>query len=176
MIGDGPVDGRGKGMSQMFQMMNEERLNTGLFSLGVIGAAYYAALEYTKVRKQSPKFTDPKGPSVRIIEHEDVRRMLMYQKSCMEAIRALIYQTYYYVVHTPEISKKLFPPGTLPSACFLYAAFCCLFHESGALKNYLFFLQYCFNPALHYPFPGLGKQFLRRFCWRFAPALICEYD
>jgi alkylation response protein AidB-like acyl-CoA dehydrogenase len=104
MIGDGPVDGRGKGMSQMFQMMNEERLNTGLFSLGVIGAAYYAALEYTKVRKQSPKFTDPKGPSVRIIEHEDVRRMLMYQKSCMEAIRALIYQTYYYVDLSHESS------------------------------------------------------------------------
>jgi alkylation response protein AidB-like acyl-CoA dehydrogenase len=34
---------------------------------------------------------------VRIIEHEDVRRMLMYQKSCMEAIRAMLYQTYYYV-------------------------------------------------------------------------------
>jgi hypothetical protein len=77
--------------------MNEERLNTGLFSLGALGAAYYAALDYAKVRVQSKKVTDPKGPSVRIIEHEDVRRMLMYQKSCMEAIRALLYQTYYYV-------------------------------------------------------------------------------
>ena len=37
MIGEGPVDGRGKGMRQMFQMMNEERLNTGTFSLGCIG-------------------------------------------------------------------------------------------------------------------------------------------
>jgi alkylation response protein AidB-like acyl-CoA dehydrogenase len=43
------------------------------------------------------KSTDSKGSQVRIIEHEDVRRMLLYQKACMEAIRALIYTTYYYV-------------------------------------------------------------------------------
>ncbi len=96
MIGDGPVEGRGKGMSQMFQMMNEERLNTGTFALGCIGSAYYAALDYTKIRVQSPKWSDPKGPSVRIIEHEDVRRMLMFQKAILEASRALLYSTYYY--------------------------------------------------------------------------------
>ena len=98
LVGDKfPVEGRGKGMAQMFRYMNEERLNTGLFSLGCIGSAYYAALDYSKVRVQGRKSTDPKGGQVRIIEHEDVRRMLMLQKSCMEAIRALIYQTYYYV-------------------------------------------------------------------------------
>ena len=90
------VDGRGVGMRQMFAYMNEERLNTGLFSLGCISAAYYAALEYTKVRVQSKHSTNPKGPSVRIIEHEDVRRMLLFQKSIMEACRALIYQSYLY--------------------------------------------------------------------------------
>jgi len=98
LVGDAfPVEGRGKGLAQMFRFMNEERLNTGLFSLGALGSAYYAALDYAKVRVQSKKSTDPKGPSVRIIEHEDVRRMLLFQKSCMEAIRALLYQTYYYV-------------------------------------------------------------------------------
>jgi len=98
LVGDQvPVEGRGKGMAQMFRFMNEERLNTGTFSLGCIGAAYYSALDYSKVRVQGRKSTDPKGGQVRIIEHEDVRRMLMLQKSCMEAIRALIYQTYYYV-------------------------------------------------------------------------------
>ncbi|MEA1962545.1 MAG: acyl-CoA dehydrogenase [Bacillota bacterium] len=99
-----PVEGKGKGIKQMFRFMNEERVNTGLFSLGVIGAAYYAALDYAKVRVQSPKATDPKGPNVRIIEHEDVRRMLMFQKSCMEAIRALCYQTYYYIDMSHEAS------------------------------------------------------------------------
>jgi len=78
------------------QMMNEERLNTGTFALGCIGSAYYAALDYCKIRVQSPKFTDPKGPSVRIIEHEDVRRMLMFQKAITEACRALLYQTYFW--------------------------------------------------------------------------------
>jgi alkylation response protein AidB-like acyl-CoA dehydrogenase len=97
MVGEVEVkDGRGKGMSQMFAYMNEERLNTGLFTLGCITSAYYAALEYTKIRVQSKHSTNPKGPSVRIIEHEDVRRMLMYQKSGMEAIRALIYTSYLY--------------------------------------------------------------------------------
>lgn len=97
LVGEEPVGGRGKGLSYMFQMMNEERLNTGLFALGTITSAYYAALDYTKIRVQSPSFKNPKGPAVRIIEHEDVRRMLMYQKSCMEAIRALIYSTYFHV-------------------------------------------------------------------------------
>jgi len=102
MIGNGPVDGRGKGMAQMFQMMNEERINTGIFALGAFGAAYYAALDYAKVRVQSPHFKNPKGPSVRIIEHEDVRRMLMLQKSVMEACRALIYQSYWYIDYSKE--------------------------------------------------------------------------
>jgi len=97
MVGEKDViDGRAKGMSQMFAYMNEERLNTGLFSLGCIGSAYYAALDYTKVRVQSKHSTNPKGPSVRIIEHEDVRRMLLFQKSIMEATRALIYTSYLY--------------------------------------------------------------------------------
>ncbi|MGE5373312.1 MAG: acyl-CoA dehydrogenase [Solirubrobacterales bacterium] len=111
MVGDVEVkDGRGKGMPQMFAYMNEERLNTGLFTLGCITSAYYAALEYTKVRVQSKKSTDPKGPSVRIIEHEDVRRMLLYQKAGMEAIRALIYTSYFFRdlavdAATPEARK-----------------------------------------------------------------------
>lgn len=104
MIGEEPVDGRGNGMAQMFRMMNEERLNTGLFSLGVIGAAYYAALDYCKTRKQSPHVNDPKGPSVRIIEHADVRRMLMYQRATLEAGRALLYSTYYNVDLSHEAS------------------------------------------------------------------------
>ncbi|HEX3011027.1 MAG TPA: acyl-CoA dehydrogenase [Syntrophomonadaceae bacterium] len=105
LVGDAfPVDGKGKGMAQMFRYMNEERLNTGLFSLGALSSAYYAALDYSKVRVQGRKSTDKKGPQVRIIEHEDVRRMLLLQKSCMEAIRALIYQTYYYVDMSHEAS------------------------------------------------------------------------
>ncbi|MDD4802617.1 MAG: acyl-CoA dehydrogenase [Syntrophomonas sp.] len=107
LVGDAyPVDGAGKGMAQMFRFMNEERLNTGVFSLGALSAAYYAALDYTKIRVQGRKSNEPRGPQVPIIEHEDVRRMLMYQKSSMEAIRALIYQTYYYVDLSHESSDE----------------------------------------------------------------------
>ena len=98
LIGNPPgEDGKGEGMAQMFQMMNEERLATGLLALGTASAAYNQALAYTKERVQSSKLLDMKGPAVRIIEHEDVRRMLMMQKSCIEAIRAMIMKTYYYI-------------------------------------------------------------------------------
>lgn len=83
-------------MAQMFKMMNEERLVTGLMALGISAEAYYNALAYAKERVQGTKSTDPKGPRVRIVEHEDVRRMLLRQKSCVDAMRALILKTYYY--------------------------------------------------------------------------------
>lgn len=98
LIGNPPgEDGKGEGMAQMFQMMNEERLGTGVLALGTASAAYQQSLAYSKERIQSAKLTDMKGPAVRIIEHEDVRRMLMYQKSIIEACRAMILKTYYYI-------------------------------------------------------------------------------
>jgi alkylation response protein AidB-like acyl-CoA dehydrogenase len=96
LIGQAPgEDGKGQGMSQMFRMMNEERLNVGVMSLGGAYQAYLNSLQYARERVQGRSITDPKGPRVRLIEHEDIRRMLMYQKSVTEAIRALIIKTYY---------------------------------------------------------------------------------
>ncbi|MGE5455205.1 MAG: acyl-CoA dehydrogenase [Methylocystaceae bacterium] len=98
VIGNPPgEDGKGEGMSQMFKMMNEERLNTGLLAQGVTAEAYFSALSYTRERVQGTKLLDPKGPRVKIIEHEDIRRMLLLQKSCTEACRALLLKTYWYV-------------------------------------------------------------------------------
>ncbi len=97
LFGEPPgADGKGNGMAQMFKMMNEERLVTGLMALGISAEAFYNSLDYAKNRIQGNKATDPKGPKVRIIEHEDVRRMLLMQKSCVEAMRALILKTFYY--------------------------------------------------------------------------------
>ncbi len=98
LIGD-PIgdDGKGQGMAQMFEMMNEARMGTGVLSLAVTSEAYYNALAYSKERVQGTKITNPKGARVRIIEHEDVRRMLLLQKSCVEAIRALIMKTYFLI-------------------------------------------------------------------------------
>jgi alkylation response protein AidB-like acyl-CoA dehydrogenase len=98
LIGDPPdANGKAQGIAQMFVMMNEERLNTGVQGLAAAAEAYGLAKEYAKIRVQGNKFTDPKGPKVRIIEHEDIRRMLMLQKSCVEAMRALILKSCYYL-------------------------------------------------------------------------------
>jgi len=98
LIGDPPdASGRGRGIEQMFTMMNEERLNVAIQGLSAASQAYFQAREYAKLRVQGNKLTDPKGPKVRIIEHEDIRRMLMLQKSCTEAIRALILKACYYL-------------------------------------------------------------------------------
>lgn len=107
-------DGKGQGMAQMFKMMNEERLVTGLMSLALSAEAYYSSLAYAKERVQGTKSTDPKGPRVRIIEHEDVRRMLMRQKSCVEAMRALILKTFYYMDlsnDSPDPDERAFADG-----------------------------------------------------------------
>lgn len=115
IFGDPPgEDGKGQGMAQMFKMMNEERLVTGLMALATSAEAYYNALSYAKERVQGTKFTDPKGPRVRIIEHEDVRRMLLRQKSCVEAMRALIAKTYYYMDlanDSPDLEERAFANG-----------------------------------------------------------------
>jgi len=94
-----PPDGSGKaeGMAQMFVMMNGARQGTGLQALAVAQAAYYNSLQYAKERIQGKSISNPKGPRVRIIDHEDVRRMLMFQKSVLEACRAMLCKNAYYI-------------------------------------------------------------------------------
>jgi len=83
------------GLAQMFQMMNEARIGTGLLALGVAASAYDAARIYAKERVQGPLFTARSAPRVRIIEHEDIRRMLMTLKGGTEAMRAFIMKLYF---------------------------------------------------------------------------------
>jgi 3-(methylthio)propanoyl-CoA dehydrogenase len=83
------------GLAMMFQMMNEARIGTGLLALGVAAGAYDAARTYAKERVQGPLFTARSAPHVRIIEHEDIRRMLMTLKAGTEAMRAFIMKLYY---------------------------------------------------------------------------------
>ena len=82
-----------QGMKQMFQMMNVARIGVGIQGLAISGAAYMSALDYAKDRKQGSSITawkDPSAPRVSIIEHPDVRRMLLEMKAKVEGIRALI--------------------------------------------------------------------------------------
>ncbi|HBN26718.1 MAG TPA: acyl-CoA dehydrogenase, partial [Desulfobacteraceae bacterium] len=81
-----------QGLRSMFHMMNEERLNVAIQSLGLASAAYMYAVSYARERVQGKHLTqsmNPDAPSVRIIEHPDVRRMLMWQKSILEGMRSL---------------------------------------------------------------------------------------
>ena len=79
------------GMRCMFTMMNDARLHVGLEGLGLSVRAYQLALEYARDRKQGRAIGAPKGESSPIIEHPDVRRMLMTLKANIEAMRALVY-------------------------------------------------------------------------------------
>ncbi len=82
-----------QGMKQMFMMMNYARIGVGIQGLAIGGAAFQAALEYAKERKQGSsiqQWKDPSAPRVAIIEHPDVKRMLLEMKAKVEGIRALI--------------------------------------------------------------------------------------
>jgi alkylation response protein AidB-like acyl-CoA dehydrogenase len=78
------------GMRAMFTMMNHARINVGLQGIAIAERAYQQALDYAKGRVQSAKFGGGREP-VRIIEHADVRRMLMTVKAYTEAARAIAY-------------------------------------------------------------------------------------
>ncbi len=82
-----------KGLFYMFQMMNESRLGVGLAACSIATAAYHAALEYTRGRRQGrrPGDKDPKSPMVPIIEHADVKRMLLFQRAVSEGALSLIF-------------------------------------------------------------------------------------
>jgi alkylation response protein AidB-like acyl-CoA dehydrogenase len=75
------------GMRAMFTMMNNARLNVGLQGVQVAEAATQKAVEYAGERIQGVR----EGRQVAIIEHPDVRRMLMRMKAQTQAARALVY-------------------------------------------------------------------------------------
>jgi alkylation response protein AidB-like acyl-CoA dehydrogenase len=81
-----------KGMSQMFHLMNYARIGVGIQSLALASSAYLNALEYARDRKQGSsikQWKDATAPRVPIIDHPDVRRMLLDMKARVEGIRAL---------------------------------------------------------------------------------------
>lgn len=83
-----------KGLSYMFQMMNEARLSVGFAAAAIASAAYHAALDYTRERPQGRPITskDPTQPQVPIICHADVKRMLLFQRAVIEGSLSLLMQ------------------------------------------------------------------------------------
>jgi butyryl-CoA dehydrogenase len=81
-----------QGLLQMFQMMNEARIEVGAGATAIATAAYYASLDYSRKRLQGRRLStkDPSRPQIPIIEHPDVRRMLLFQRSIAEGSLALL--------------------------------------------------------------------------------------
>jgi butyryl-CoA dehydrogenase len=75
-----------QGLSYMFQMMNEARIGVGMGAIMLGYAGYLYSLDYARNRPQGrqPDGKDPSSPQVAIVEHTDVRRMLLAQKAYVE--------------------------------------------------------------------------------------------
>jgi len=86
-----------QGMRYMFQMMNEARIEVGVQGLAQASAAYLSAVDYARERVQGV-IREPDGPRpAKIIEHADVRRMLIKMRALVEGSRAMIYHLMNYV-------------------------------------------------------------------------------
>ena len=105
-----------KGLHYMFMMMNGARIAVGLGSSAIASAAYYASLQYANERPQGRKLTsdgtkDINDKQALIVEHPDVRRMLLLQKAVVEGSMSLVMlaSKYYDLENTassPEEKKK----------------------------------------------------------------------
>lgn len=83
-----------KGLRYMFQMMNEARIEVGMGATGIASAAYYASLQYARERLQGRKINskDPLQPQIPIIQHADIKRMLLFQRAVVEGSISLAVQ------------------------------------------------------------------------------------
>ena len=84
----------GQGIRLMFDMMNAARIEVGLQGTAVGAAAYLAALDYARERVQMRPWDPSRGAEpVAIVEHPDVRRMLLGSAATVQAMRALLLRT-----------------------------------------------------------------------------------
>ncbi len=91
-----------KGLSYMFQMMNEARISTGLMGASIASAAYYSSLRYANERPQGRKLNssgqkNAKEEQTLIINHPDIKRLLFSQKAVVEGAMSLIFQSAIYL-------------------------------------------------------------------------------
>jgi Acetyl-CoA dehydrogenase C-terminal like/Acyl-CoA dehydrogenase, C-terminal domain len=98
-----------RGLPQMFLMMNSARLGVGMGGINVSSAAYYASLQYAQERPQGRRLTEKNalGEPTFIINHPDVRRMLLLQKAVVEGGLSLILHCYKYL----DLEKTAYDPA-----------------------------------------------------------------
>lgn len=100
-----------QGLAHMFQMMNAARINAGICGMSLANTAYQNALAYTKVRIQGSHVAGnrPKSESVPIIQHPDVRRMLLWMKAVTDGMRSMVYTASFWsdlALEMPEGNEK----------------------------------------------------------------------
>ncbi len=102
-----------KGLHYMFLMMNAARIAVGRGASAIASAAYYASLAYANERPQGRKLSadgkkNPDEQQSLIIEHPDVRRMLLMQKSVVEGSMSLVLLAakYYDLIETAESAEE----------------------------------------------------------------------
>ena len=87
------VGAENRGLAAMFTMMNNARINVGNQGVQIGERATQQAMDYARDRVQSARAGSPDKNPVSIIEHPDVRRMLLRMKALTEGGRALLYYT-----------------------------------------------------------------------------------
>lgn len=87
------VGAENKGLRCMFTMMNSARINVGAQGVQVAESALQKAMTYARERVQSPRAGVAGKSPVAIVEHPDVRRMLLRMRALTEGSRALLYYT-----------------------------------------------------------------------------------
>jgi alkylation response protein AidB-like acyl-CoA dehydrogenase len=98
-----------QGLAHMFQMMNQARINTGVSGMALASTAYLNALAYAKERIQGTDLAGRKPGYVPIINHPDVRRMLLWMKATVDGMRSMIYAGAYFsdlALELPEGKEK----------------------------------------------------------------------
>src|SRR5665811_2528555 len=86
---------------------SQARREVGLQGLGISDRAYQQAVAYAKERRQGRAVGAPKTEQSPIIEHPDVRRMLMTMKAYNEAARGLLYDTAACLLYTSDAADDL---------------------------------------------------------------------
>src|SRR5438105_9048910 len=87
------IDEENRGMLCMFTMMNQARLGVGLEGVGIADRAYQQALAYAQERRQGRAVGSKSAGMDAIIEHPDVKRMLLQMRSLTAAARTICYAT-----------------------------------------------------------------------------------
>ena len=116
-----------RGLAHMFQMMNAARINTGVSGMALASTAYQNALAYAKGRVQGKDLAGRKSGDVPIIDHPDVRRMLLWMKATVEGMRSMIYTGAFwqdFALELPEGEEKKYYANLLDFMTPIIKAYC----------------------------------------------------